>query len=180
MFLQLLIFSFSHRLQLAFFLAFLALQLPGLLKLTCPHDQLAQERQRPDSAVGPLAGPGLLLPHLPRHPHRGQQGGDRLGGVHQPQLHPNSLYSLSHWLLRRLFYHSGALISDFGKFQEKQLPIFRSHRSWATCTRRSLPQHLQYLGCSFRFYSFYIFSIRLMQSLFAAIAFFYSPYLRWR
>ena len=112
MFLQLLIFSFSHRLQLAFFLAFLAPPLPGLLKLTGPHDQLAQERKRPNSAAGPLAGPGLLLPHLPLHPHRGQQGRDRLGGVHQPQLHPNSLYSLSHWLLRRLFYHSGALITD--------------------------------------------------------------------
>ena len=106
------IFPILHRWQLAFFLASLALPLPGLLKLTCPHDQLAQERKRPDSVVGPLAGPGLLLPHLPHHPHHGQQGGDCLGGVHQPQLYPNSLYSLSHWLLRRLFYHSGALITD--------------------------------------------------------------------
>ena len=93
----------------------------------------------------------------------------------------------SSWATNYLLHHPGAKDKTFTKY----FPSWRSHLFWAMCTRKSRPQHLQSSGFIFDTISNQcnaspaitsnIISItRLMQSLFAATAFFYSPHLRWQ
>ena len=172
-----------------------------LMKIYVFKMKLPQTRSRPDCSLGFHPLNARLLPHIPCNPQHGQPQRDRRSGLHWTQQVLRKTLFWNHsvglrWGHSSIGFDNWVFQSGFSSFSlhfslasptpalthrwvENYLPRQKVRNPKHDWNHTFVLQITSILGGVFKEQSSSAFAIfKFMQSLSAAIAFFYSPYLR--